>query len=73
MTATLQKPTDQRLPLQGTWDKFKRIQKEFEDFPGIKVSYYRGAIEILMPGRDHEGICKLAGLGLTLPGGSMGM
>jgi hypothetical protein len=65
-TAILQKPTDQRIALQGTWDKFKRIQKEFEDFPGIKLSYFNGAIEILMPGREHEVFKGIIGMLLEL-------
>ena len=65
-TATLQKPTDQRIALQGTWDKFKRLQKEFEDFPGIKPSYFNGAIEILMPGREHEVFKGIIGMLLEL-------
>jgi Uma2 family endonuclease len=61
MTQLLQKPTDQRIVLQGTWEKFKRIQADFEDFPGIKLAYFNGAIEILMPGEDHEFFSEIIG------------
>jgi Uma2 family endonuclease len=63
--ATLQKPTDQRIALQGTWDKFKRIQKEFEDSSGVRLAYYRGAIEILIPGEDHEFFSHVIGYLVT--------
>jgi Uma2 family endonuclease len=47
--------TDQRLVIAGrTWEQFKLIQEGFEDFPGSRLFYYNGIIEILMPGRDHE-------------------
>jgi Uma2 family endonuclease len=58
----LQKQPDQRIPLQGTWEQFKLIQKSFENSPGIKLSYFNGAIEILMPGRDHEIFKSIIGL-----------
>jgi Uma2 family endonuclease len=54
MITTLQKSTDQRIMLLGTWEKFKLIQQGFEESPGIRLAYYNGAIEILMPGEDHE-------------------
>jgi Uma2 family endonuclease len=54
MTSTLQKPTDQRIVLQGTWEKFKLIQQASADSPGIRLAYFDGTIEILMPGREHE-------------------
>jgi Uma2 family endonuclease len=47
--------TDQQLLLPGrTWDQFKLIQAGFKDFPGARLFYFDGTIEILMPGRDHE-------------------
>lgn len=54
MTQLLQGTTDQRIVIQGTWDHFKLIQRGFEATPGAKLAYYRGTIEILMPGEDHE-------------------
>ena len=54
MASTLQKPTDQRVILQGSWEKFKLIQQASTDSPGIKLAYFDGTIEILMPGREHE-------------------
>ena len=46
---------DQRIVYQGrTWTQFKHIQKGFEGCTGIRLFYYNGTIEILMPGREHE-------------------
>jgi hypothetical protein len=55
MTQTLTKTVDQRTVYPNrTWEQFKLIQKGFEGLPGVRLSYYEGTIEILMPGRDHE-------------------
>ena len=46
---------DQRIIQSGrTWQQFKLIQEGFANSPGIKLFYYKGTIEILMPGREHE-------------------
>jgi Uma2 family endonuclease len=37
-----------------TWEQFKLIQQGFEHSPGMRLSYYKGTIEILMPGTPHE-------------------
>jgi hypothetical protein len=36
-----------------TWAQFKLIQQGFEHSPGMRLSYYQGTIEILMPGTPH--------------------
>jgi Uma2 family endonuclease len=56
MTQLLEKPiTDQRLVHHGlTWQHFKLIQAGFAGASGIRLFYYDGTLEILMPGRDHE-------------------
>lgn len=55
MAQLLNKTTDQRIIHHGrTWEQFKLIQKGFEGSPGIRLFYYNGMIEILMPGEDHE-------------------
>jgi hypothetical protein len=62
MTQLLEKPTEQRLIHSGhTWEQFKLIQKGFEGFPGVRLAYYDGTIEILMPGRDHEMFASFIG------------
>lgn len=50
----LTEPTDQRIVVQGTWEKFKLMQQALEDSPGVRLSFYNGEIELLMPGREHE-------------------
>lgn len=46
---------DQRIIQSGrTWQQFKLIQEGFANSPGIKLFYYNGTVEILMPGREHE-------------------
>jgi Uma2 family endonuclease len=37
-----------------TWEQFKLIQKGFENAAGMRLAYYKGTIEILMPGMPHE-------------------
>lgn len=37
-----------------TWEQFKHLQKGFENTRGVRLSYYNGTIEILMPGEAHE-------------------
>jgi Uma2 family endonuclease len=58
MTITLDRPTqkatDQIVIVQGDWAKFKLIQQGCEESPGIRVSYFDGIIEIVMPARPHE-------------------
>ncbi len=61
MTQLLNRTTDQRIVLQGTWEQFKLIQKGTEGSPGVRLSFYDGAIEILMPGREHEFFSRIIG------------
>lgn len=37
-----------------TWEQFKYLQKGFENTRGVRLFYYNGTIEILMPGEAHE-------------------
>ncbi|MBD2465592.1 Uma2 family endonuclease [Oscillatoria sp. FACHB-1407] len=37
-----------------TWEQFKHIQKGLEGVANVRLSYYNGTIEILMPGENHE-------------------
>ncbi|GAP93840.1 Uma2 family endonuclease [Leptolyngbya sp. NIES-2104] len=56
MTQTPLKVTsqDQHIVVPGTWEQFKSIQKGFEDSRGVRLFYFEGTIELLMPGREHE-------------------
>ena len=56
---------DQRVVLGGNWDQFKLIQKASEDSPGVKLSFFEGAIEILMPGFQHENFSEIIGYLVT--------
>lgn len=44
-----------------TWEQFKHIQKGLEGSPGIKLAYYDGVVEVLMPGLAHEVFKKIIG------------
>ncbi len=46
---------DQYLVHSGiTWEQFKLIQAGFDNSSGVRLFYYKGTIEILMPGYAHE-------------------
>lgn len=53
MTQLLERTEDQIIVLQGTWEQFKRLQRDFEEISRTKPSYYNGTSKILMPGEDH--------------------
>jgi Uma2 family endonuclease len=65
MPPLLNKTTDQRIVHHGTWEQFKFIQKGFEGSPGVRLFYYDGAIEIVMPGREHEIFASIIGYLVT--------
>ena len=65
MTQLLTQNTDQRIVHQGTWEQFKFIQKGFDGSAGVRLFYYDGEIEILMPGREHEIFSRLIGYLVT--------
>lgn len=65
MPSLLDKTTDQRIIHQGTWEQFKFLQKGFEGSPGVRLFYYEGAIEIIMPGQDHETFSRIIGYLVT--------
>ncbi|MCU0547985.1 MAG: Uma2 family endonuclease [Leptolyngbya sp. Prado105] len=51
----LNKMIDQRIVYNNcTWEQFKLIQQGFEGCSGLRLFYYNGTIELLMPGEDHE-------------------
>jgi Uma2 family endonuclease len=51
----LSKNTDRQLVYSGVdWHHFKLIQAGFAEASGIRLAYFNGTIEILMPGRTHE-------------------
>jgi Uma2 family endonuclease len=56
---------DSRVVLSGNWEQFQLIQKGSEDSPGIKLSFFAGAIEILMPGFQHKNFSEIIGYLVT--------
>jgi Uma2 family endonuclease len=55
MMQLLNKTTDQRIVHHDrTWEQFKHIQSGFEGSSVVRLFYYNGTIEILMPGENHE-------------------
>jgi Uma2 family endonuclease len=55
MMQLLTKTTDQRIVHHDrTWEQFKHIQSGFEGSSVVRLFYYNGTIEILMPGENHE-------------------
>jgi Uma2 family endonuclease len=65
MPPLLSKTTDQRIVYHGMWEQFKFIQKGFAGSPGVRLFYYDGTIEILMPGEDHETFAHVIGYFVT--------
>jgi Uma2 family endonuclease len=49
-----QQATDQIVVVKGSWAKFKLIQQGCEESSSVRVSYFNGTIEIVMPSRAHE-------------------
>ncbi|MEM9218878.1 MAG: Uma2 family endonuclease [Cyanobacteria bacterium P01_F01_bin.150] len=49
-----------------TWTQFKHLQKGFENSSGVRLFYYDGTIEILMPGEAHELFKSLIGFLIEL-------
>jgi Uma2 family endonuclease len=53
--------TEQRIVLQSIpWEKYEALLFLFgDDYPGLRLNYLEGALEIWMPGRTHENIKKM--------------
>lgn len=55
MTQLLDPLTEQRFIQTGvSWASFKAIQTGFAGLPGIRLFYYKGAIEIVSTSPEHE-------------------
>lgn len=63
-TQPVNNPTkEQRIVHHGrTWQQFKSIQEGFADSSGVRLFYYKGTVEILMPGREHEFFKSIIGM-----------
>jgi Uma2 family endonuclease len=63
----LSKNTDRQLVYSGIdWHQFKLIQSGFAEASGIRLAYFNGTIEILMPGRTHELFKSIIGMLIEL-------
>jgi Uma2 family endonuclease len=53
--------TEQRIVLQSIpWEKYEALLFLFgDDYPGLRLNYLEGTLEIWMPGRTHENIKKM--------------
>jgi Uma2 family endonuclease len=70
MTVAIQRPvanisTDKVITLQGDWAHFKLVQQGFAQNRGIRLFYFDGTIELVMPGRNHEIFAHIIGYLLT--------
>jgi Uma2 family endonuclease len=64
---SLSKNTDRQLIYSGIdWQQFKLIQSGFAEASGIRLAYFNGTIEILMPGRTHELFKSIIGMLIEL-------
>jgi Uma2 family endonuclease len=58
MTQSLEKPRSSEdkvaVYYDRTWEQFKHIQKGLEGSPGVRLFFYEGVVEVLMPGQPHE-------------------
>ncbi len=53
---------DQRIVHHNrSWAQFKLIEQGFAHSTGVRLSYYAGTIEIIMPGKEHESFKSLIG------------
>lgn len=39
---------------QSSWDEYERLLADLVDWPGMRVTYDRGRLEIMSPSREHE-------------------
>jgi Uma2 family endonuclease len=63
----LPKNVDRQLVYSGIdWQQFKLIQSGFAEASGIRLAYFNGTIEILMPGRTHELFKSIIGMLIEL-------
>lgn len=66
-TQMLEKAADQVFTqYDRTWEQFKHIQKGLEGSPGVRLAFYDGVVEILMPGQAYEIFRKIIGFLLEM-------
>jgi hypothetical protein len=71
MTVVLEQPnlppeiasrSTQRIITTGSWGHFQLVKQGLEESRLVRLFYYEGSIEIVMPGRFHELFKRLIGL-----------
>jgi Uma2 family endonuclease len=77
--ATLQRPPEQRLILYGvSWAEYSRMLRAFAERPSLRLTYDRGALELMTLSLEHESLVRFFSLlmlvltlelGLALRGG----
>jgi len=53
------------MTIPATWEGFKLVRQGLQGSPGVRLAYYDGAIEILMPGELHEIFAHIIGYLVT--------
>ena len=60
--ATIQSPSEQHLVLYGiSWQTYERLLRVFADRPGVRLTYDRGALELMTLSHEHESLVHLLG------------
>ncbi len=50
---------EQRLTLDKvTWEQYETLRDTLENYPGLRITYLEGALELFMPSPEHENIKK---------------
>ncbi len=62
---SVERALDQLITIQGDWAQFKLIQQGCGQSSNVRLSYFNGTIEILMPARSHEIFSHIIGQLLT--------
>jgi len=57
---------DRVMTLRGGWENFELIERGCAENPGVRLFYWDGTIEIVMPGQLHEMFAHAIGTLLTL-------
>lgn len=53
MTITLDKPKDEIFLTRMSWIDFEKLQEAFSNYPGYRLSFYEGEVEILTVSPEH--------------------
>jgi Uma2 family endonuclease len=60
---TVQNPSEQRLVLYGvSWQEYGRLLRALAERPSVRVTYDRGALEIMTLSLEHESLVRFFGL-----------